>query len=150
MRWEIQEGGDIWLWLIHVHVQQKPAQSVQFSRSVMSDSLRPHESQHARPPCPSPTLGVYPNSCPAQYCKAIILQQKLKKNHDQSPPSKSACVFQYFFLYLVALGTTCSTQDLKSLLGHAGSSVVACGVFFFFFLSFLVSASDLLVAASGV
>ena len=32
--------------------------SVQFSHSVMSDSLRPHESQHARPPCPSPTPGV--------------------------------------------------------------------------------------------
>ena len=39
--------------------------SVQFSRSVVSDSLRPHESQHARPPCPSPTPGVYPNSCPS-------------------------------------------------------------------------------------
>ena len=38
--------------------------SVQFSCSVVSDSLRPHESQHARPPCPSPTLRVYPNSCP--------------------------------------------------------------------------------------
>ena len=36
---------------------------LQFSRSVMSDSLRPHESQDARPPCPSPTPGVYPNSC---------------------------------------------------------------------------------------
>ena len=39
--------------------------SVQFSRSVVSDSLRPHESQHARPPCPSPTHGVYSNSCPS-------------------------------------------------------------------------------------
>ena len=38
--------------------------TVQFSRSVMSDSLQPHESQHARPPCPSPTPGVYSNSCP--------------------------------------------------------------------------------------
>ena len=38
--------------------------SVQFSHSVMSDSLWPHELQHARPPCPSPTPGVYPNSCP--------------------------------------------------------------------------------------
>ena len=38
--------------------------SVQFSRSVVSDSLRPHESQHARPPCPSPTPRVHPNSCP--------------------------------------------------------------------------------------
>ena len=39
--------------------------SVQFSRSVVSDSLRPHESQHARPPCPSPTPGVHPDSCPS-------------------------------------------------------------------------------------
>ena len=38
--------------------------SVQFSLSVLSDSLRPHESQHARPPCPSPTPRVYPNSFP--------------------------------------------------------------------------------------
>ena len=40
-------------------------ESVQFSRSVVSDSLRPYESQHARPPCPSPTPGVYANSCPS-------------------------------------------------------------------------------------
>ena len=38
--------------------------SVHFSCSVMSDSLRPQELQHARPPCPSPTPRVYPNSCP--------------------------------------------------------------------------------------
>ena len=37
--------------------------SFQFSRSVVSDSLWPHELQHAKPPCPSPTSGVYPNSC---------------------------------------------------------------------------------------
>ena len=43
--------------------------SVQFSHSVMSDSLRPHEPQHARPPCPSPSPGVYPNPCPlCQWC----------------------------------------------------------------------------------
>ena len=36
-----------------------PSPSVQFSRSVVSDSLQPHESQHARPPCPSPTPGVH-------------------------------------------------------------------------------------------
>ena len=35
----------------------------QFSCSVVSDSLRPHESQHARPPCPSPSPGVHTNSC---------------------------------------------------------------------------------------
>ena len=38
--------------------------SVQFSHSVMSDSLQPHESQHARPPCPSPTPGVHSDSRP--------------------------------------------------------------------------------------
>ena len=38
--------------------------SVQFSHSVMSNSLRPHELQHARPPCLSPTPGVHPNPCP--------------------------------------------------------------------------------------
>ena len=38
--------------------------SVQFSHSVVSDSLRPHEPQHTRPPCPSPAPGVYPNSFP--------------------------------------------------------------------------------------
>ena len=41
--------------------------SVQFSRSVMSDSLRPHESQHARPPCPSPTPRVHSNSRPSSW-----------------------------------------------------------------------------------
>ena len=38
--------------------------SIQFSCSVMSHSLRPHEPQHARPPCLSPTPGVHPNPCP--------------------------------------------------------------------------------------
>ena len=47
---------------------------VQFSRSVMSDSLRPHESQHTRPPCPSPTPGVHSNSRPlSQWCHPAIL-----------------------------------------------------------------------------
>ena len=47
--------------------------SVQFSRSVMSDSLWPHESQHARPPCPSTTAGVYPNPCPlSRWCHPNI------------------------------------------------------------------------------
>ena len=47
--------------------------SVQFSRSVVPNSLWPHESQHARPPCPSPTPGVYPNPCPlSQWCHPAI------------------------------------------------------------------------------
>ena len=47
--------------------------SVQFSRSVVSDSLRPHELQHARPPCPSPTPGVHSDSRPSsQWCHPTI------------------------------------------------------------------------------
>ena len=47
--------------------------SVQFHRSVISDSLWPDGLQHARPPCPSPTPGVYPNSCPlSQWCHPTI------------------------------------------------------------------------------
>ena len=41
--------------------------SVQFSHSVVSNSLRPHELQHARPPCPSPTPRVHSNSCPSSW-----------------------------------------------------------------------------------
>ena len=47
--------------------------SVQFSRSIVSDSLQPHESQHDRPPCPSPTPGVHSDSCPSsQGCHPAI------------------------------------------------------------------------------
>ena len=47
--------------------------SVQFSHSVVSDSLRPHEAQHTRPACPSPTPGVHPDSCPSsQWCHPAI------------------------------------------------------------------------------
>ena len=47
--------------------------SVQFSQSVLSDSLRPHGLQHARLPCPSSTLGAYSNSCPfSQWCHPTI------------------------------------------------------------------------------
>ena len=47
--------------------------SVQFSHSVMSNSLQPHGLQHARFPCPSPTPGAYPNSCPlSQWCHPTI------------------------------------------------------------------------------
>ena len=55
--------------ILHCHTFS----SGQFSRSVMSDSLQPHKSQHAGPPCPSPTPGVYPNSCPlSQWCHPTV------------------------------------------------------------------------------
>ena len=50
-----------------------PLGSVQFSHSVVSDSLWPHESQHARPPCPAPTPGVHSDSRPSsQWCHLAI------------------------------------------------------------------------------
>jgi len=62
---------------------------VHFSRSVVSDSLRPHGLQHARPPCPSPTHGVYPNSCPLSqwYHPTISSSLILSSSHLQSSPA---------------------------------------------------------------
>ena len=53
--------------------QEINTSSVQFSHSVVSDSLWPHELQHASPPCPSPTPRAYPNSCPLnRWCHPTI------------------------------------------------------------------------------
>ena len=55
------------------HEKQDYFVAVQFSRSVMSNTLRPHESQHVRPPCPSPTPGVHSNSCASSsWCHPAI------------------------------------------------------------------------------
>ena len=60
-------------WATTHNTAQNIHSSVQFSHSVVSDSFWPHESQHTRPPCPSPTPGVYPNSCPSsQWCHPVI------------------------------------------------------------------------------
>ena len=62
-----------WTTCAYIHIHTQIQWNIQFSRSVVSDSLRPHESQHARPPCPSPTPRVYPNSCPSsQWCHPAI------------------------------------------------------------------------------
>ena len=54
-----------WVNVGNLHnLTERLSYTVQFSRSLMSDSLQPHGPQHTRPPCPSPTPGFYPNSCP--------------------------------------------------------------------------------------
>ena len=59
--------------IANIHWMIEKARSVQFSRSAVSNSLRPHESQLARPPCSLKTPGVYPNSCPLrQWCHPAI------------------------------------------------------------------------------
>ena len=58
---------------LYSHSSRPCFSSVQFSRSIISNSLWPHEWQHARPPCPSQALGVYSNSCPSsQWCHPTI------------------------------------------------------------------------------
>ena len=59
-------------WLGEMYWVGKPC-SIQFSHSVVSNSLRPHELQHARPPCPSPTPGVHSNSRPVMSSSRLIL-----------------------------------------------------------------------------
>ena len=66
--------------------------SVQFSRSVVSNSLRPHESQHARPPSPSPTPEVHSDSCPlSQWCHPAISSSVV--SFSSCPQSLPASVF---------------------------------------------------------
>ena len=72
---------------------------VQFSRSVMSNSLRPHESQHARPPCPSPTSGVHSNSCLwSQWCHPAISSSVVPfSSCPQSLPASGSFPMSQFF-----------------------------------------------------
>ena len=103
--------------------------SVQFSHSVMSDSLRPHEPQHARPPCPSPTPGVYPNSCPlSRWCYPTISSSAIPfSSCPQSfPASGSFQMIQLFSSGGQTIGVSPSTSVLPmstqdwSLLGWTG------------------------------
>ena len=75
--------------------------SVQFSRSVMSDYLRPHESQHARPPCPSTTLGVHSNSLPPSwwYRPAISSSVIPFSSYSQSLPASESFPMSQLFAW---------------------------------------------------
>ena len=69
--------------------------SVQFSRSVVSDSLWLHESQHARPPCPSLTPGVHSNSCPSsRWCHPAISSSVIPFSSSPNP-SQHQGLFQW-------------------------------------------------------
>ena len=70
----------------------------QFSRSVVSDSLRPHELQRTRPPCPSPTPGVHSNSCPLnRWCHSTILSSVVPFSCLQSFPASGSFQMSQFF-----------------------------------------------------
>ena len=89
--------------------------SVQFSRSVVSNSLQPHGLQHARLPCPSPTLRAYSNSCPSSWwCHPTISSSVIPfSSHLQSfPASGSFQMSQLFASGGQSIGASASTSVL--------------------------------------
>ena len=89
--------------------------SVQFSPIVMSDSLRPHELQHTRPPCPSPTPGVHSNSCPlSPWCHPTISSSVIPFSSclQSFPASGSFQMSQFFTSGGQSIGVSASTSVL--------------------------------------
>ena len=136
--------------------------SDQISRSVVSDSSRPHESQHARPPCPSPTPRVYSNSCPSSlWCHPTISSSVIPfPSCPQSfPASGSFQMSQFFASGGQSIGVSASasvlpmnldwfplgwtgwislqSKEFSSLLQHHSSnaSILWCSAFFIVQLS---------------
>ena len=89
--------------------------SVQFSRSVMSNSLWPHEPQHTRPPCTSPTPGVHPNPCPLSWrCHPTISSSIIPSSScpQSFPASGSFQMSQLFSSGGQSIGVSASTSVL--------------------------------------
>ena len=97
--------------------------SVQFSHSVMSDSSQSHELHHARPPCPSPTTRVHPNSCPSSWwCHPAISSSVIPFSYcPQSLPASQSFPMSQLFAWggqstgVLALASFLpkNTQDLS-------------------------------------
>ena len=111
----------ILLWII--------ASSVQFSHSAVSDCSWPHESQHTRPPCPSPAPGIHPNSCPSnQWCHPAISSSAVPFSScfQSFPASESFQMSQLFASRGQSVGVSASTSVLpmytqdRSPLGWTG------------------------------
>ena len=89
--------------------------SVQFSRSVVSDSFHPHGLQHTRPPCPSPTPGVYSNSCSLSLrCHPTILSSVVSFSSclQSFPASGSFQMSQFFISDGQSVGVSASASVL--------------------------------------
>jgi len=98
-------------------IQSHQFSSVQFSRSVMSDSLQPHELQYTRPPCPSPTPRVHPNSCPSsQWCHPAISSSVVPFSFcPQSLPASESFPMSQLFTWG---GQSTGVSALASFLGY--------------------------------
>ena len=95
----------------------KPVSAVQFSSSVVSDSLQPHGLRHARPPCPSPTPRFYSNACPlSRWCHPTISSSIVPFfSHLQSfPASGSFCMNQFFTSGGQSIGKLILQYKIKS------------------------------------
>ena len=106
-------------WL-NVHISNEKV-SVQFSHSVVSDSLKTHEPQHARPPCPSPAPRVYQNPCPlSQWCHPAISSSVVPfSSCPQSfPASGSFQMSQLFTSGGQSFGVSASTSVLPMNTQH--------------------------------
>ena len=123
--------------LNHFPVSSSMFSSVQFSRSVVSDSLRPHESQHTRPPRPSPTPGVHSNSpsiesvMPSSHlilCRPLFLLPPIPSSIRVFPNESTLCMrWPKYWSFSFSISGT-----LKSLLQHHSSkaSILRCSAFF--------------------
>ena len=123
-----QNSVPIWLKLFKKCTQKEPTStSVQFSCSVVSNSFQPHELQHTRPPCPSPTPRVHPNSCPSsRWCHPAISSSVVPfSSCPQSlPASRSFPMSQLFAWGGQSIGASASvlpmnTQDWHPLPQHS-------------------------------
>ena len=104
----------------HTHTQWNTSQpSVYFNHSVVSDSLRPHEPQHTRPPCPSPTPRVHTNPFPSsQWCHSIISSSVIPfSSCPQSFPASGSFPVSQFF-----------TSGGQSIGAPASASVLAMNI----------------------
>ena len=104
-----------WFSVILVFISSALWSVSQFSRSVVSDSLQPHKTQHARPPCPSPTPRVYPNSCPlSRWCHLTISTSVIPFSSclKSFPTSGSFQMSQLFASGGQSIGASASTSVL--------------------------------------
>ena len=101
--WPALFTGCLWnskSWIIKsTNELQNHVRYIQFSHSVVSDSLQPHGLQHTKPPCPSPTPGVYSNSCPlSQWCHPTISPSVVPfSSCPQSFPASGSFQMSQFF-----------------------------------------------------
>ena len=102
-------------WVYDLSILKVAISSFQISRSVVSDSLQPHEPQQARPHCPSPTPGVYPNSCPLSWwCHPTISYSAVHFSScpQSSPASRSFQMSQLFTSGGQSIGVSASASVL--------------------------------------